>query len=337
MQTWRKICSFVAALLLFGSPLHAGTLTLSSSFVKQCKNKATIPIHLELDAHLTSPHRIAKSGDDGDIHMAGRADEVQLPMVAEIMNAGLSPQAGSVDAMNQASSGQIIPVTGVWRIWFEHPSPGDQVQGDSVAIPANSNPDHVFEIHPITHFGDQDIADSSFIPIANNTSTYQAYPANVAFAAYEKLSATITASDTAVSITSPKAGYNYAEFIIELAGSPQLASQLDPNDNGIFVLANVYDVSDPEQPVTPDVRRMVFVENTEPAKQLQALSKGGRLHVLGIPRVNLAEVDAMGTVDQVATPLPYEMIIVAVFPDSSTAAKASPAKKPKPKAPKKHA
>jgi hypothetical protein len=331
MHTWRRICTFVAALTLFASLLQAETLTLSSSFVKQVKNKATLPIHLELDAHLTTPHAISKSGDDGDIHMAGRADEVQLPMVAEIMNAGLTPQAGSVTAMNQASTGQIIPITGVWRIWFEHPSPGDQVQGDAVDVPVNSNPDHVFEIHPITNFGGQDIADSSLIPIANDQSTYQAYPAHVAFAAYEKLKATISGSDTSVSITSTKAGYNYAEFIIELAGQPQLASQADPNDNGIFVLANVYDVDDPEQAVTADVRRMVFVENTEPAKQVQALSKGGRMHVLGIPRVNLAEVDAIATGGSVDTVLPYEMIIVGILSDSEASSGApAPASKHQP-------
>jgi hypothetical protein len=336
MQTWRKICSLVAALALFASLLQAETLTLSSTFVKQVKNKATVPIHLELDAHLTSPHRIGRSGDDGDIHMAGRADEIQLPMVAEIMNAGLPPQAGSVDEMNQASSGQILPVTGVWRIWFEHPSPGDQVQGDPVDVPANSNPDHVFEIHPITNFGDQDIGDSSLVPIANGQQTYQAYPASVAFGAYEKLKATISVSDSSVSITTAKAGYNYAEFVIELAGQPQLASQSNPNDNGVFVLANVYDVSDPEQPVTADVRRMVFVENSEPAKQLQALSQGGRMHVLGIPRVNLAEVDAIATGQSVDTLLPYEMIIVAILPDSNAAAPATvTSKRPPSKASKK--
>jgi hypothetical protein len=338
MKTWRRTCSFAAALALFASTLQAETLTLSSSFVKQVKNKAVFPIHFELDAHLTSPHRIGRSGDDGDIHMAGRADEVQLPMVAEIMNAGLTPQAASVDDMNNASSGQILPLTGVWRIWFEHPSPGDQVQGDPVDVPANSNPDHVFEMHPVTNFDGQDIADSSLAPIANDRSTYAAYPAQTAFAAYDKLKATITASDTAVSITSGRAGHNYTEFIIELAGQPQLASQTDPNDNGVFVLANVYDLSDPETPVTTDVRRMVFVENTEPAKQVQALAKGGRMHVLGVPRVNLAEVDAMGPVDAVDTSLPYEMIIVAVLPDASavTAPAMAANKPPSAKGHKKH-
>ena len=306
----RKFLALLSAIFLLLSPLEAETLTLSLDFVNQCKNRATIDTHLELDAHLTSPHRIGSSGDDGDVHMAGRAPEVQLPMVAEIMNAGMDAESSSLSLMNQTTTGQTIPVTGVWRIWFEHPSPGDQTQGDPVDMPANSNPDHVFEIHPITNFDGNDIADSSLIPITdpNDGHSYSAYPASKAFDAYEKLSATISVSDTSVSITANKAGYNYTEFILEPAG------QFAQGDNGLFVLANVYDVSDQETPITQ--RRMVFVDNTEPAKALQNLPAGGRLHVLGIPRVNLAEVAAVSPGNPVDISLPYEMIVVALFSDS---------------------
>jgi hypothetical protein len=307
-------------LALLVSTVQAETLTLNADFVKQNKNRATIAIQFELDAHLESPHRIGRSGDDGDIHMAGRAPEVQLPMVVEIMNAGLDAQSASVDLMNQTSSGQTIPVTGVWRIWFEHPSPGDQTQGDAVDVPQDSNPDHVFEIHPITRFGNQDIANTSFLPIDKPSAAahdvpedYQAYPASKAFAAYESLQATISVSDTAISITAKKAGYNYTEFLLEPVGQPM------PGDDGTFVLANVYDVSDAETPVTAAPRRMVFVSNTQPEAALKKLGSGQMLHVLGIPRVNLAEVAAVSGSDRVEMALPYEMIVVAVFPDNQGA------------------
>jgi hypothetical protein len=318
MTAHRKVSSLLSVLVLLVSTLRAETLTLSADFVNQNKNRATISIRFELDAHLNSPHRIGRSGDDGDVHMAGRAPEVGLPMVAEIMNAGLEAQSTSVELMNQTSTGQTIPVTGVWRIWFEHPSPGNQTQGDPVDVPANSNPDHVFEIHPITKFGSQDIANTSFVPIdrPNDKTThdvpedYQAYPASKAFGAYENLQATISVSDTAVSITAKKAGYNYTEFLLEPVG------KAISGDDGTFVLANVYDVSDPETPVTSAPRRMVFVANTEPEVELQRLLRGQMLHVLGIPRVNLAEVASVSSSDPVDLALPYEMIIVAVFPDN---------------------
>jgi hypothetical protein len=329
MQTWRKICSLMATLTVFSSTLQAGTLTLSADFVKRVKNTATLPIQFHLDAHLNKAHVIGKGGDDGDIHMAGRADEVRLPMVAEIMNAGVKPQTTSVSEINQTSPGQILPVTGAWRIWFEHPSPGDQIQGDDVPVPANSNPDHVFEIHPITEFDKNDIGNSSLVNIVKGGKTYAAYPAHVAFAAYEKLKATISFANNSITITSPRTGYNYSEFIIELAG------QASKGDNGYFALANVYDVDDQEESVTADVRRMVFVENTDPADQVQKLPKGGRLHVLGIPRVNLAEVETIATGDAVDTLLPYEMIVVAVLPDTDVASEPPADGKPEAATPKK--
>ncbi len=307
----RKALSVLSAMLMLFSTLQAETLTLSLDFVNRCKNRATITTQLELDAHLTSPHKISSSGDDGDVHMAGRSDDVQLPMVAEIMNAGMDAESASVDLMNSTQHGQTVPVKGVWRIWFEHPSPGDQTQGDPVDTPANSNPDHVFELHPITSFGGNDIADTSLVQIVDPrdpNNQYQAYPASKAFGAYEKLTATISVSDTSVSITAKKAGYNYTEFILEPTG------KWAQGDDGLFVLANVYDSSDAETPITQ--QRMVFVENTEPAKALQNLPAGGRLHVLGIPRVNLAEVAAVAPGDPVDMALPYEMIIVGLYPDS---------------------
>ena len=308
--------------------LSAQPLNLSSSFVNQVKNRATLSIQFELDAHLTKPHPVERSGDDGDVHMAGRAPEVQLPMVVEIMNAGEKDQSASVKLMNGTPAGQTIAVTGAWRIWFEHPSQDEQTQGDSVEVPANSNPNHVFEIHPVTAFGGNDIGDSSLVPIEDpkNGHLYAAYSAGVAFGRYEKLEATVEVSDTAVSITSKQVGYNYTEFELEPAGKAQ------QTPDGFFVLANVYDTSDDETPVTAAPRRMVFVAKTEPAKELLSLPPGGRMHVLGIPRVNLAEVAAVQPGKAVDLPLPYEMIVVAVLPDeesnvaSTHAASSHPAK-----------
>src|SRR5580692_7955152 len=106
----RKECSLVSVVILLVSALQAETLTLSTDFVNKTKNRATVTIHFELDAHLKSPHRIGSSGNDGDVHMAGRSPEIQLPMVAEIMNAGLREQLASVDLMNQTALGQIVAV-----------------------------------------------------------------------------------------------------------------------------------------------------------------------------------------------------------------------------------
>jgi hypothetical protein len=88
MKLWRNHVLWTVLSVFFTcSQLQAGTLVLSSKFVNDNKDKATITIQLEVDEHLTHAHKIDKGGDDGDVHMAGRADEVRLPLVAEILNA----------------------------------------------------------------------------------------------------------------------------------------------------------------------------------------------------------------------------------------------------------
>jgi hypothetical protein len=285
------------------------SLVLSNAFIEKYKNRATIDSSFVIDAALSRPHRISSDGNDGDLHFAGRTDDVGLPMVAEIINAGLTSQRTAVKLVQQEkNTGDTVPLSGVWRIWFEHPPTGNgqQVQGDPVAPePGNSNPDHVFQIHPVTQVGDHQVL-QSFMPIPG----FQAYDARTAFGAYESLTATVQANDSATQISTTKAGYNYAEFFIQLQGPPQQV------DDGFMALASVVDQEG--NPIVSDARRMVFVNGTAPAAVLQNPDGGGPLHMLGMPRINLERISfsmqSSGGVP-VTIPLPYEMIIVGVFSD----------------------
>ncbi len=156
-----------------------------------------------------------------------------------------------MQALKQSSPDQPINVAGVWRIWFEHPSTQNQIQGNPVPGPASSNPDHVCEIHPITKFGDVDVL-NSFVEIksTNPPKVYEAYTASKAFPYYDDIDATIQASDTAIMISSVKSKFNYTEFVIELAGKPK-----DVGD-GFIVLAQVFDKDNVDEPVAAGVRRM---------------------------------------------------------------------------------
>ena len=86
--------------------------------------------------------------------------------------------------------------------------------------------------------------------------------------------------------------------------------------DGLFVNGEVYEVSNPAQTLTAQPRRMVFVKDTPPARVLlQAVRAHNTLHVIGIPRINLAQVVELTTErSRSAVHLPYEMIIVAVAP-----------------------
>lgn len=288
------------------------TVALSKSFVNKYKDKATIPTTFEIDKHHNSPNPIGSGSDDGDIHIAGRDNVVKLPMVAEIINGAKEPTALSF--LLQSAAGEKVPLIGVWRLWFEHPGSEDQIQGNAVALPKNTNPDHIFEFHPVVKFGNIDVL-NSFDAIKNDQDEFRGYPAEKAFDAYEKRPGTITRSKTAIMITSNKAGYNYAEFQMRLTGSPK-----DVGD-GYMVMATVYNAKakTSDDAVVEESRRMVFVKGSKPADAVKDLKKGAKLHVLGIPRVNLNMVYAIASGlqgdEEYSESLPYEMIIVAVLKD----------------------
>lgn len=313
MNTIKQFRAALLIVVLACSPLVSlaqQTLSLKRDFVIQNKDRATITTDLRVDVQ-KGPHGISKRAEDGDIHMAGRDNVIKLPLVAEILNARFEKETMSF--LKGMSEGQSVNVTGVWRVWFEHPG-GKQVQGNTVPVPADSNPAHLFELHPITQFGAFDCRDS-FVEIKNpNTKpprVFESHPATKAFAEYQSLTVAIAATTKRVFIASRKSGFNYTHFVMELAGKPK-----DMGDS-IMVMARVFDPDDPEEPLFDSLRRMVFVKGSPPAKELVGLKKGDTLHVMGIPRVNLTEVMAIvdkgGTKDK-PVPLPYEMIIAAVLP-----------------------
>ena len=303
----------IAALLMSSGICRAEiTVALTKGFVRKYKDKATIATTFDIDKHHKRPNPIGSGSEDGDIHIAGRDTVVRLPMVAEIING--AKETSALDFLLHSTEGESIPLTGVWRLWFEHPGSEDQVQGDEVAVAENTNPDHIFEFHPVVKFGTVDVFDS-FAPIQDEEAEFRGYPAERAFDNYEKRPATITKSNTAIMITSNKAGFNYTEFQIRLTGNPK-----DVGD-GYVAFAGIYNAKAKpnDEPVVEESRRMVFVKGTPPADAVKDLKKGGKLHVLGIPRVNLNMVYAIASGlqggEEYSENLPYEMIIVAILKD----------------------
>jgi hypothetical protein len=316
MHQLKRFQILLLVTLLITSPLvvHADiTVALAKGFVKKYKDKATIPTTFQVDKHHDAPNPIGGGSEDGDIHIAGRDSVVKLPMVAEIING--KRENDTFDFLMHTTAGQSVPLIGVWRLWFEHPGHEDQVQGEPVPTPTDTNPDHIFEFHPVAKFGDFDCLDS-FVPIADQSNEFRGYPATTAFKSYEQRPGTITASNTAIMITSNRAIYNYAEFEMRLTGKPK-----DVGD-GYIVFADVFNAGAPANadPLTEKPRRMVFVKGSKPADKIATMKKGDKLHVLGIPRVNLNEVLAVATglqghEEYSEGGLPYEMIIVALLTD----------------------
>jgi len=305
----RRIKWFCALLpLLLLAPLASSqTLVLQRTFIEQYKDRATIDGKFIVD----HAHKRANPGKkDGDLHAAGRSNEVGLPMVAEVMNAAGDSQVDVVDAIHaNEGKGNATPISGAWRIWFEHPSKLPQIQFHDVPPAANTNPAHCFEIHPITMYAGKPIPDS-----LREIPDFTPKDAESAFGRYEKLSANLEIGDQTVTITSKMVGFNYVGFVAQLAGKRE---SLDKNDAGAIdgevVLANVMD-NEGDTVLVNDVR-LIFIAGTPPAEALANAGDGATLELLGIPRLDLNAISAFiagGGSGSYVRKLPYEMIVVAV-------------------------
>lgn len=292
-------------LLAFTPSVHAEiTLTLKQDFITKYKDRATIEAECTVDKTKGKANPASK---DGDMHIAVRCtDEIKLALVAEIMNAKEFPNVISQTTQDEETQ-QKVRIAGAWRIWNEHSGDETFVQGNEVLRSPNSNPDHVFEIHPVTLYGDEDVR-SSFHPIEG----YKTRDAEPAFSNYENKRSAITYSNRnkTVTITSSGLGYNYVDFQMQLNERPFKVA------DGYFAMARVRDW---EGHLLHRKRRMVFVEGTPPSEAVKNMGEGDCLRVLGIPRLNLALVNyrvseaKKGNTAPLNWNLPYEIIIVAIY------------------------
>ena len=281
------------------------TVTLNNSFIEKYKDRVTIDATFTVDR----VGKIQPPSLDGDIHIAGRAPEIGLPTVAEIMNAKLESNSAIKKIQAIQGTGRPIGLSGAWRIWWERLGEDVEVQGASDQPLTSSGAAHLFEIHPVSKVDGRSLA-HTFIPIAG----YQTKDADTAFSVYERTYCRIIPHQATTTIVSNKAGYNYVEFVLRLTESPHTVP------DGTMVFA---DVGNLQGDTIVKHRRMVFVKDTQPETKVRPLRAGDRLHVVGVPRMDLSQVSSRVKVATASTlkdkypgilesSLPYEIIVVAV-------------------------
>jgi hypothetical protein len=321
-RTPRGIPGVLAVALLvtlgaLGSPGRSAAgddiiITLKNRFIEDFKNRVTIDTTFSVDAVPSRPHKIGKGGDDGDMHFSGRAQEVELPIVAEIMNARGEPAA--MRLVRQQRGKGPVKVVGAWRLWCEHANTSKQVQGEPLEpFPAEqTNPDHVFEVHPVTRLGDMPLLDT-----IGGIDGYQYKDATEAFNHIDNVKCHIRPNaDATTTLRTGSVGYNYIEFILESLEAPP--DHLVVNDGRFFRAA----VRDTEGELLNRGVRMVFIKDTDAEQAAQKLPKGGRLHVVGVPRIDLALVSwrvrnkdnpKFKDDEPLDWNLPYELVVVGVL------------------------
>ena len=276
---------------------------INKSFIEAYRNRVTIRTTFTVDKAMASPLPVAL---DGDLHLAGRAPQVGLPIVGEIVNA--SDEKAAIDLVHRAErTGRPLRVSGVWRIWPEHAGSAVEEQGKPLETLGSYRPDHVFEIHPVTGIESVGLL-GPFRPVKG----FKPGGARRTFGIYEKATCTLAVKPTTISIVTETGLYNDVEFIMKLAKTPPL----DVAD-GRFAIASA---SDLDGNVLVERLRMVFARGTPPERAVRLLKGGDTLHVYGIPRLNLAEISRRVEESRVnpaalALGLPYEIVVIGVFPN----------------------
>jgi hypothetical protein len=280
-------------------------ITLKESFITNYGNRVTIDAPFIIDRTDRRPH---PAFWDGDIHIAGRSSKIGLSIVAEIKNAAFEQDA--IDLIHRLEgTGEPVRLAGAWRLWAEHVGKAPEVQGESLPPGEMTNPDHVFEIHPVTRVGTKNLLDS-LRPVKG----YSPGRAQTVFASLENIKCRIVPKGATTGIVTTKGQFNDVEFLLEIA-----EDQRKVVEDGSFVNTAVLDLNGNR--LAENVR-MVFLKDTPPERAVSGLRRGDRLHVVGLPRINLSTV-ASRTKHSKNNPelrdlnLPYEIIVVGVYPDRS--------------------
>ncbi len=295
---------FTLLLLSFtGSAFSQIDIILRKSFIDSIKSRVMIDAVyyvVKMHKHPNPPSQ------DGDMHVAGYSKNIGLPLVSEIMNAKYEDEA--VDTLRSyEGTAKPIYIKGVWRIWCEHSGNDREDQGSEFPPIVNTNPDHVFEIHPITMVKDIDILSSLR---AIDGYTYK--DADDAFDKYSKTVCKLEDKGNKILIQTRGVGYNYAEFRIKIRDSNQLVT-----NDGRFVWCSI---KNNDGKTIYSKMRMVFPKGSVAEIKVRNLNKGKEMHVLGIPRINLEiaryRIDhADENSHMLEYNLPVEMIIVADLGD----------------------
>jgi hypothetical protein len=276
---------------------------INRSFIERYKNRVTISTNYTVDAVPASPN---PNIFDGDLHVAGRAPEIGLRLVAELKNADSATAARAL-IQRAESTHAALPFTGVWRLWPEHVIAAER-QDRPVPELKTPNVDHIFEIHPLTRAGGIDL-----LGTLHPTEGYRPGSPAKTFEVYQAAKCALTLSPTTVTLTTSNWLWNDVHFLLAPSGDPPVVVS-----DGRFITAAALDT---DGNLLVDKLRMVLVKGSEPERVISALTRGARVHVWGLPRISFAEIsrriqESTSNPAVLKGSLPYEIIVVGVYADA---------------------
>ncbi len=313
-----KISTWIAALVLPTLAYSQSTITLRRSFIDSFMNRVTITANYDV---WYTHHRAKPETEDGDIHCSGYDKKIGLATVAEIMNAKDEQDAIDVlidhEGKGKANNPK-ISMTGVWRLWPEHMGSGTTFkQGmkftKSKIQAKTTNPDHVFEIHPVTELEGSDLTHT----LRRIGPDYEMKKWEVSYPKFRAKAFSISSNTKFISFTTKQIGENYIDMWIRIdtlwevedgafAYCTTMTSDFDPDEDEIA-----------DKQVTGKTR-VVLVKNSEVYNAVINGDLGMKVHIVGTPRINLAIISwrewVMDDRPEVKTwRLPFEIIAAGLL------------------------
>ena len=135
---WVRFISLtLATLLIVVSQALAAELQLRESVLESQRDRVTMTITAVVD-HLGE--RAHPLSEDCDLHVPLRSREIRVPFIGELKNACSEKPAGSTqafwsDRIYEETHGLAVSITGVFRIWLEHPPSGTAIQTEAERVP----------------------------------------------------------------------------------------------------------------------------------------------------------------------------------------------------------
>jgi hypothetical protein len=320
----RVLLGIALTLQFYAAPTYAQefTLELDNEFVRAHHNRVTVDVRFtvvgaQIDAH--SPSK------DGEVHISGTAADavtgrtLGFATVAEIMHAAqFEGRGGHLQFIaGESRAGHPVRMRGVWRLWGEH---GDRLFRQGLFPPPStwrpqSNPPHIFEIHPVTQIEREGrtvsfLGDFRFLPGFTDLSNVQR--TRGAFGLFERMTCRIEPGASTTRLTGSRQQFNFVQFIAQLRGRPEPT----PSGDGMFVRANIFDQAgrgaSASEPLARDVR-LVFTTGTPPAAELRRVGSDGRLRLVGFARISLSPInDAIVSRRVFQGKFSYEIVVTSL-------------------------
>jgi hypothetical protein len=150
----------ILLILCIPSQLLGAELHLRESLLAAQRDRVTATVTAVVDHIGTQAHSLS---EDCDLHVPLRSREIRVAFIGEVKNACSEKPPGTPlthwrDRIYDETHGVAVTVTGVFRIWLEHPPTGTAAQTEANRVPwyKDSNPDHQVELHPLLRVGSLD-------------------------------------------------------------------------------------------------------------------------------------------------------------------------------------